>query len=169
MPELPFRSLSYYWSEIKGGAYEHLTTAKLWERVKARAAEDGYRIKAGAFNEMNRLRGMASKQAYSTEAFMKANNNEEITPNMWAQDIDSAPLNVQDLSPQWRVDFQHVYERDDETKVEWRTNVIIGELPETKGELLSELEADAYELTAQGGTDEGAQTIGIGNVSITRI
>jgi hypothetical protein len=169
MANLPFRPLSYYWNEIKGGAFEHLTTAKLWDRVKTRAAEEGFRLKAGAFAEMNRLRSMASKQAFSTETFMKARNDEAIAPGMWAQDIDSAPLNVQNLSPQWRIDFQHFYERDGEQRVEWRTNVLIGELPQTKGELLSQLEADAYELTQEGGTDEGAQTIGIGNVSITRI
>ncbi len=161
--------LSRFWPEIRESTGEHATTAKVWQKVHDRAAELGVKIQAGSFNEMNRLRGIASRQQYAIETFRKLSADAEITSHEMAPDIISRPANLQSLVKEFKVQYQHITERDGKQQTIWRTDYFPMSLPSSKGDLIDILSQEGQMLTQQGGSDEGAESIGIGDVLVMQV
>ncbi len=158
-----------YWGEIRSATAQHATTAQLWSSVKDALARDGYSgFEKGSFVRMNQLRGLASSQQYTMEALAKAADDASLDSRFIAQDIDSGPLDFQALSKEYKVQYEHLINVGGEDKTVWRTD-FFSSLPGTKGELIAELQDEGDMLTQTGGTDEGADHVGIGNVLITEI
>ena len=161
--------LDKYWGEIRNATAQHYSTKETWDAVKNALARDGYTgFERGSFIRMNQLRSLASSQAYAMESLSKAADETSLDSRFIAQDIDSSPLDLQALSQEYKVQYEHVINVDGEQHTVWRTD-FMPYLPGTKGELIAELQDEGDMLSQTGGTDEGAEHVGIGNVLITEI
>jgi hypothetical protein len=161
--------LSRFWSQIRQATAQHSTTSALWDSVRKEAARVGTTISGGSFLEMNRLRALASRQEYAKEAFNKLSDESALTSKEIAEDIISRPSAAQSLVREYKVQYQHQIDKDGEIQTVWRTDYFDGALPQTKRDLLEMLAQEGEMLTQKGGSDEGAESLGIGDVLITEV
>lgn len=154
-----------YWGVIESAVTKRASTADLWDAIREAAAAAGRPSVGVSASDISRLRGIAASQRNTAENLDRARPGDVITSSMIAQDIAARPLQDQILAPSWIVRFEHDVTIDGQLQTFWRSSVIDGSLPPTKGQLRSQIEADASAMA----DDYGVTHIGVGRMQITAV
>lgn len=143
-PDAAERKPGYWFGTVLAATRLHETTADVWDRIKAKAADDGVHLPPGMFSAVSSMRATAASLVYAQEKLAASRPGDAITAGM----IGLAPYA---RSPDARADVSkyHVY-------VEWTPDSIqegmpaygvlsyTGSLPATVDELY-----DAADLLAE--------------------
>lgn len=111
-------------------------TAMLWSALRGAVQKSGYQLDKGAFQEVNRLRGVASRSRRAMEAFARAKPDAAITNRMVSDFINSRPLNERILSPEYDIRVQYFYHDQDGLHENWVTITGLERLPATKQDVM---------------------------------
>lgn len=148
---------------IQAGARGHETTAQIWDRIRGYAADNNYSIPSDMFSQVNRMRGIASDLAYSSERLMAADRGDVIGPEFVGQQIyqrGAAELN--DIAAMYHIRFELVTNTAGVESTDWRNFEYPGSLPASVGDLYDEIESYGQGLSDAYGTE----FVGIGNIEI---
>lgn len=145
-------ALARYWSEIYGGAAQRLSTAALFENIRARAADLGLPSVGVGASVVSTLRGYASRMIESARQFGRASDGDALMGTHIAEAPWARSLAEQNTMPVYHIGFDHTIELEDGSTVTKRQTIIIsGALPDTVGGVRDLVASEAALLAAEGG------------------
>jgi len=150
---------------IQGASYQHQTTAGVWQAMRSAAEQMGTDLSGVTLSDVNTLRSVAVGLRNASEEFDRAAADQALTPTMWAQNLNTRPLEERNAEQVWQVRFQHQVSIEGELQTVWRTLEYQGRLPATKAELLEDVGASAQWLA----DDYGIEQVGIGAIEISEV
>jgi hypothetical protein len=154
----------FWWGAVLASAREHETTAELWQRINDQAASQGVSLPSDIFSQVNRMRGLASGLAYSSELLGRSGNSDAITSGVIGEQIyKRSEADLSELATRYHVRFELTTYSSLGESTDWRTLDYGGSLPGTVGELRDDVEAYAQGLSDSYGAEFGnVGTIEIG-------
>lgn len=146
-----------FWPFIQEAAREHLTTSELWSGLNQYAQDNGLTMPANMWDEVNRMRGLASGLAYASENLAEAAPSDAITSEMVGQQIYArSAQDMQAVSALYHVRFQMVTMTAQGPQSGWYTMDYGNQLPATVDELMSDLEDYGQGLSDSYGQEYGS-------------
>jgi hypothetical protein len=153
----------WWWGTILAGAREHETTATIYQRIQSQAASAGYGLPSDIFQQVNRMRSLASGLAYASESLEAAPDDYAITSGMIGQQIYArSGADLQALAARYHVRFELTTMTALGPQTDWRTLDYGGDLPLSVGELRDDVEAYAQGLSDAYGDEYGS----VGSIEI---
>jgi hypothetical protein len=155
-------ALKYYGS-ILASAYNNLSTADMWESVRAAQAQYGLPTPQASAPDVSVIRGYANRIVAGARNLAAADDGDVIAANMMAvAPYTSNDLNGIATNPTYQVRYQVTWQTSDGvTNQRWNTSVFTAaNFPGTVGELRGTIDFNASELLAQAAQQTGGQSGG---------
>lgn len=167
-------ALARYWSEIYGGAAQRLSTAALFDNIRARAADLGLSAAGVGANVVSTLRGYAARMIEATRQLGRASDADPLSSAHIAEAPWARSLNEQNTMPVYHIGFDHTIQLDDGSTITKRQTIIVsGALPGTVGDVRDMVASEAALLAAEGGpADSGTprgQSMDVSNLQILAV
>lgn len=132
-----------YWGVIRGAAADKLTTAQLWDRIKAYEAASGTVRPSSMFSAVPALRSLGVQARIAGEKLSKAADQAAITAEHIAPELNARPLHQQALAPKYIARFKVTVVTAAGEAIRWLSYIFHGRLPTTVGQLRSFLTLQA--------------------------
>jgi hypothetical protein len=146
-----------WWGVIQGAAREHLTTAETWDRINAYSQSEGLAIPSDMFQQVNRMRGLASGLTYGSERLMAADPTDAITERMIGQQVYArSGEDMTAISALYHVRFEMTTMTALGPQTGWYTMDYGNQLPSTIDELQADLEDYGQGLSDSYGQEYGS-------------
>lgn len=136
-----------YWSAIRGAAVNHLTTAQLWAAIREVQEQYGTIGHGPTVQGISVLRGIAGAIVQTGDELAKLPDSKGLRALTVARAPWARSLGQQRANPRYQVQFQHTFQIGEEQTTQWRTIMFDGRLPQTVGELRSQIEEDVQNLS----------------------
>ena len=153
------------WARVQGAVSQRANTAAVFAAVRAEAESQGLRTPAGLFKTVNQYRSIAARLRNASEKLMAAGPGQVLTSDMVGITPYSRSLADMSLAPKYHISFQQLVQTETGTNLVWRSDVISGILPVTKGDLLAQLSVTADLLASA----YQQQNLGVTNIQIAMI
>lgn len=144
-----------FWAKIIAASREHVGTAELWRRLNTEAERLGVSYPRGIVQDVNRMRSLASRLAYGSEALSRALPTDAITSKMLGKSLYGRGELGPGQIPAWDVRFQVAVTNGDGTSTGWYRLRYTGTLPATVGSLMDDLDAYTEILGGEYGATVG--------------
>lgn len=151
----PVGRIEAFWGTIQASARSRATTAQVWEAIRARQDELGFRLPSTALADVNRLRSLATGLAETARRIGRAGDDDALTGRMIAQQVYARTETVRGLAPSYHVRFQVPVTTPEGTRRDWYTMEYNGPLPATVGALRSDLSVYTSSLGEDYGVEVG--------------
>jgi hypothetical protein len=125
-----------YYGVISGAVAEKASVQDIWALINAYEEQEGISRPAQLFQAVNQMRSIAATNRNSGSLLSAAADSAIISAEMVAQNINSRPLNEQALAPAYTVRYQATVLTGEGEDTVWRSLMLQGNLPATKGELV---------------------------------
>lgn len=167
-------ALARYWSEIYGGAAEKLSTADLWDNIRAKAQAAGEATTGVSATAVSTLRGFASGMIGAANRLAAAEPEIALSSSFVAEAPWSRPLQQQNTMPIYQIGFDNEIELPDgTTSVVRQTITVTGQLPQTVGDLYGVVGSEAGILASEGSVDSTStprgESLGVDNLQILSV
>lgn len=127
---------SQYYGVIASASAEKVSAADLWAYISAYEEQEGISRPAGLFSAVNTMRSIAVAGRNASQILVNASDETVITANMIAQNINSRPLNEQEIAPSFTIRYEATVLTSEGEQTVWRSIIQGGNLPLTKGDLV---------------------------------
>lgn len=125
-----------YYGVIASASAERASAADLWALINAYEEQEGIARPTGLFAAVNTMRSLAVSGRNAGEKLTAASDDTVIDATMIAQNINSRPLDQQNLSPTFTIRYEATVLTGEGEQTVWRSIIQRGSLPLTKGGLV---------------------------------
>lgn len=162
------RALLGLWGPIASSAAQHLTTQDLWRTVRTAAADSGLTLAGVTIQDMNYVRSAANKTLQAQAALGRATPTQALDATMMAQSPWSPFTAASAAAPTWMVRYEALFDTEEGPVSQWMTSSydLTNLLPQTVGDLTSDLADDAALNVSTSSPPCGGQLTGIGSTQI---
>jgi hypothetical protein len=155
-----------YYGIIASASAERVSAADLWALISAYEEQEGISRPTGLFSAVNTMRSVAVGGRNAGEKLTAAPDSTVIDASMIAQNIDSRPLNEQELAPAFTIRYQATVLTGEGEQTVWRSIIQRGALPLTKGGLVDLVISQFIDDSASYGAIATGLT---GNINISAV
>lgn len=162
------RQLLGLWGSILSAGAQRLTTAALWSAVKEAATANGQVLQGVTIQDMNFVRSAANRVVNAQRAVAAADPAWAIDRTMIAQSPWSTPTVASQAAPEWMVRYEAQFQTEEGPVTQWMSTSydLTSMLPQTVGDLTSDLADDANSNVSTSSPPCGGQLVGVGSIQI---
>ena len=151
------------WGEIQSSVEQHMTTAQVWDEIRAAAERMGTRVPEGMFQAVNTMRNLTAEIRNASDRLMRANPDEALDRRFYGDEIYLRDASNPLAGTSYHVRFTVPQRQGGTETMQTFTMLYEGGLPATVGDLLSDLDVYRTEIGNEYAGDLGdIQDIEIG-------
>ena len=151
------------WGDIQASVEEHMTTAELWNEIRAAAERLGTRVPEGMFQAVNTMRNLSAQLRNASDRLTAASRDEALDRRYYADEVYLRDASNPLAGTSYHVRFTVPQYQGGETRMQTFTMLYEGSLPATVGDLMDDLDLYATELGNDYAGELGAiQSVEIG-------
>lgn len=161
----PVANTAAFYGSILNAVTQHMTTAQMWEGIRAQAESLGLGFSPQVLQEVNQLRANAAQVVASSERLSGASTPTTITSELIGRPFYARPPSAQEARPIYEARFQIDYLTPTGPQSGWYRLEYGRDLPNTVARLLADINLYAAEFAGS----YGHELIGTGQIMLNAV